>query len=135
MELVLNLCWLMLAASASWMWWRHSHAAQPFCKRASGLIALACAVILLFPVISESDDLHAFRPEMEDVSFKAGAGKSAKVFPSAHGSNGHCALPFRAEAPAAERQVVGIILLPLAPNATFPGLASTTPRSPPLSLL
>ena len=30
------------------------------------LCVLGCAVVVLFPVISASDDLHAMRPEMEE---------------------------------------------------------------------
>jgi hypothetical protein len=30
------------------------------------LLALACVLVLLFPVISATDDLHAMRAEMED---------------------------------------------------------------------
>lgn len=32
------------------------------------LIALACLLVLLFPVISATDDLHAMRAEMEESS-------------------------------------------------------------------
>jgi hypothetical protein len=32
------------------------------------LLALGCTLVLLFPVISASDDLHAMRAEMEDSS-------------------------------------------------------------------
>jgi len=62
MELVLNLVWVLLAALAFGRWSRARH---PVSAR-SHLIALACMLALLFPVISATDDLHAMRPEIED---------------------------------------------------------------------
>jgi hypothetical protein len=42
------------------------------------LCVLGCALVLLFPVISASDDLHAMRAEMEESSSgKRGIGPSA----------------------------------------------------------
>ncbi|MGA7575355.1 MAG: hypothetical protein WCA97_15320 [Terriglobales bacterium] len=71
MELFLNLCWLSLLLPA-WLLWRRRHgsgkAVTSTGKRAPlvFLCALGCALILLFPVISATDDLHAMRPEMEE---------------------------------------------------------------------
>jgi hypothetical protein len=68
MELLLNLVWLLLALPGYWLWR----------KRAAGgrqehaftglqcLLALGCMLILLFPVISATDDLHAMRCEVEE---------------------------------------------------------------------
>jgi hypothetical protein len=74
MELLLNLFWLLIAASALYAW---------SCRRdgvgsRSHLIALICLLTLLFPVISATDDLHAMRPEIEDAAsnrraFRAGS--------------------------------------------------------------
>jgi hypothetical protein len=72
MELFLNLCWLSLLLPAYFLWRQKSTSAAPV--RAQSLpghalvfiCALGCAVILLFPVISATDDLHAMRPEMEE---------------------------------------------------------------------
>jgi hypothetical protein len=64
MELFLNLAWLLLALPAYWLWRRGT-------RRFSSLqclLALGCVLVLLFPVISASDDLHAMRAEMEDSS-------------------------------------------------------------------
>jgi hypothetical protein len=73
MELFLNLCWLSLLVPACLLWRRRTS------STASGSLAgstarrplvyvctLGCALILLFPVISATDDLHAIRPEMEE---------------------------------------------------------------------
>jgi len=69
MELLLNLVWVLLALPAWWLWRRG--AGGRAARRLSalhGLLALVCALVLLFPVISASDDLHAMRAEMEDSS-------------------------------------------------------------------
>jgi hypothetical protein len=69
MELLLNLAWLLLALPAYWVWQRDA-GTRP-ARRVSSLqclLALGCGLVLLFPVISASDDLHAMRAEMEDSS-------------------------------------------------------------------
>src|SRR5579864_2631847 len=78
MELLLNICWLLLALAAVLGWRQHSQCA----RRRSPivcLLALSCALILLFPIISESDDLHAMRQEMEESSAKVKAGESDRA--------------------------------------------------------
>jgi hypothetical protein len=67
MELLLNLIWLLMALPAYWLW-RASRRA-PLRLRASSLqclLALGCALVLLFPVISATDDLHVMRAEMDE---------------------------------------------------------------------
>jgi hypothetical protein len=66
MELLLNLAWLLLALPAYWLW-RASRSvpAQKF-NSLQCLLALACMLVILFPVISATDDLHAMRAEMEE---------------------------------------------------------------------
>jgi hypothetical protein len=83
MELFLNLCWLSLLLPAYLLWRQRTLAASK--ERHHGQVSplifvcvLGCALVLLFPVISASDDLHAMRPEMEE---------SERAFRHA----GHCA--------------------------------------------
>jgi len=67
MELLLNLAWLLLALPAYWLW-RLGEGART-ARRLTALqffLTLACALVLLFPVISATDDVHAMRAEMED---------------------------------------------------------------------
>ena len=67
MELLLNLLWLLLVMPAFWLW-RYSRTA-PERRSASPLhclLALGCLLVILFPVISATDDLHAMRAEMEE---------------------------------------------------------------------
>lgn len=66
MELALNLVWVFLALPAYWLWRRDYQAS---CRRPGSwlcLLALSCVLVLLFPVISATDDVHAIRAEMED---------------------------------------------------------------------
>jgi len=75
MELFLNLCWLSLLVPACLLW-RQRNASPSLNGRAKSpapsplvfLCVLGCALVLLFPVISASDDLHAMRAEMEESS-------------------------------------------------------------------
>ena len=64
MELLLNLAWLLLSLPAYWLWRRSARRFSPL----QCLLALGCVLVLLFPVISSSDDLHVMRAEMEDSS-------------------------------------------------------------------
>ena len=68
MELLLNLAWLLLAFPAYWLWRRRETSAPQGRSFGScqGLLALGCVLVLLFPVISATDDLHAMRAEMEE---------------------------------------------------------------------
>ena len=74
MEYFLNCCWLLLFVPALWVWRRHTLSiSNKHYRSTTCLVALVCAVFLLFPVISASDDLHAMRAEMEE----CGSGKRA----------------------------------------------------------
>jgi hypothetical protein len=67
MELLLNIIWVMLAIPACWAWQRHWRTeAEARLHPVRGLLVLVCSLVLLFPVISATDDLHPMRPEMEE---------------------------------------------------------------------
>jgi len=67
MELLLNLAWLLLALPAYGIWRQGAAAKRPNRFRSlQGLLALGCLLVLLFPIISATDDLHAMRAEMEE---------------------------------------------------------------------
>ena len=69
MELFLNLCWLSLLLPAFLLWRQRTAVAssdRPATRPIVIVCVLGCALILLFPVISATDDLHAMRPEMEE---------------------------------------------------------------------
>jgi hypothetical protein len=67
MELLLNLVWLLLALPAYGLW-RRTRGAHPRGSITSlqCSLALGCALFLLFPVVSATDDLHAMRAESEE---------------------------------------------------------------------
>jgi hypothetical protein len=70
MELVLNILWLLLAASAVTLW-RTRWARQPRIRRHAAWrewTAIACALVLLFFVVSLTDDLHAEIIVLEECS-------------------------------------------------------------------
>lgn len=70
MELLLNIAWLMLSIPAIWIW-MHTPARQKGARLLRGLgaiVLLGCVLVLLFPVVSASDDLHAMRPDIEESS-------------------------------------------------------------------
>src|SRR5579864_6808276 len=67
MELSLNLAWLLLALPALWLW--RASATTSFRRKFGALqclLALACTLAVLFPVISASDDLLVMRSEAEE---------------------------------------------------------------------
>ena len=66
MELLLNLVWLLLALPAYQLWCRSRTAKPGRSTPMQCLFALACALVVLFPVVSATDDLHAIRAEIEE---------------------------------------------------------------------
>jgi hypothetical protein len=67
MELLLNLLWVLLALPAYWLWRRDAETRlERRVTALQGLLALGCGLVLLFPVISATDDLHVVRAEMEE---------------------------------------------------------------------
>jgi hypothetical protein len=66
MELLLNLAWLLLALPACWLWYGREHAPARRFSPFQLLLALGCMLVVLFPVISATDDLCAMRAELEE---------------------------------------------------------------------
>jgi hypothetical protein len=70
MEFLLNILWLMLTLPAIWLWLQ-----DPACVQSSRrlgnmrpILLLGCVLVLLFPVVSATDDMHVMRPELEESS-------------------------------------------------------------------
>jgi hypothetical protein len=57
MELLLNLVWVLLTALLVGLWMRYAHRAGA--DRRMQLVALTVLILILFPVISVTDDLQA----------------------------------------------------------------------------
>src|SRR5579872_5902662 len=72
MELLLNILWLLLAVPAFWMWQhpRGNGEGTHACGPLRALALLGCVLLLLFPVVSATDDIHAIRPEIEESQSK-----------------------------------------------------------------
>ena len=83
MELLLNLAWLLLAFPAYSVWRRsRCNHGQYGPNSWQCLFALSCALVMLFPIVSATDDLRALRAEVEESpvskrSLRQGADKSA----------------------------------------------------------
>jgi hypothetical protein len=94
MELLLNLAWLLLALPAYWLW--HDSRIVPAARKFTALqclLALGCMLVVLFPVVSATDDLRAMRAEMEESpTNKRSIGQSGSQNPSAPRSQAQPAL-------------------------------------------
>jgi len=72
MELALNLAWVIIAAASYALLFRHLATSRS--RRADGrvrcqcVVALRCALTILFPVISLTDDLHETQAVVEEPS-------------------------------------------------------------------
>ena len=78
MELVLNTTWMLLSAASVGLLLRYGRARQTSVLRAA--LLLACTLVLLFPMISASDDLRATEITVaEDSSFKRAKAATAEL--------------------------------------------------------
>lgn len=72
MELALNLCWLAVVAAAYFLWLRRpryrGRALGSRHEWVTGALVLAAILVLIFPVISISDDVRAAREFLEEPS-------------------------------------------------------------------
>ncbi|MGA3196508.1 MAG: hypothetical protein ABSD39_16035 [Terriglobales bacterium] len=66
MELFLNLCWLALLLPAYTLWRQRASSNRSARTSSLFICTLVCVLVLLFPVISASDDLHAVGQVMEE---------------------------------------------------------------------
>jgi len=138
MELLLNLTWVLLALPSYWLWRRYAGVQQE--RKFSSLqclLALGCVLVLLFPVISASDDLHAMRAEMEDSSIskrtvrQAGGEKNSAWLNRLQGAPAAFVSAVRLAAPEVGRLEISVRrLAPLVRACVFQGS-----RAPPFSLL
>jgi hypothetical protein len=129
MELLLNLAWMLLALPAYWLWRRNAE--TRVARRVTPLqclLALGCALVLLFPVISASDDLHAMRAEMEESS------TSKRTVRLASGEK-HSAWVNRMQGPPALMSISSAVWLPAPQAARFDiSIPCITPLARPCAL-
>jgi hypothetical protein len=133
MELLLNLAWLLLALPAYWLWRRGTRGFSSL----QCLLSLGCLLVLLFPVISASDDLHAMQTETEDSSVskrtvrQAASDKNSGWLNRMQGPPAALANVVRLVAPK-----VGLLEVSTAPVSPLAGpCVSDAGRAPPFSHL
>lgn len=88
MEALLNFFWLLIALGA-FAWWRRRvkrsvHKARGSCRAFSPLLALVCALAILFPAISVTDDLH---PALFIVEDSSASRRSVALVAGSHGDS------------------------------------------------
>ena len=74
MEILLNVVWVLVAIVAFRVWSPGTDTGRPVkgnYNQLFGILALVCALALLFPVISLTDDLHTEQAALEDSSTTA----------------------------------------------------------------
>src|SRR5580698_7422640 len=138
MELLLNVVWVLLALPAFWLWRRGADGRPGHgVSSLQCLLALGCALVLLFPVISATDDLHAMRAEMEDSAIskrtvrQAGSDKNSAWVNRLQGPAATATSAVRLVPPEVRQLEVTVTSVsPLARPCVFHG-----GRAPPFSLL
>jgi hypothetical protein len=70
MELLLNLIWVLLAVPAFWLWRQEALPTRRnrYLSPIRCVLVLGFILLMLFPVISATDDLRAMQPETEESS-------------------------------------------------------------------
>jgi len=138
MELFLNLLWLLLAVPAVWVWHtaRCRHVGSAGQSRQCVLV-LGCVLLMLFPVVSVTDDLQAMRPEIEESANRTGLRNSSHGRCSSlpDGVSGNFALSAARAAVSPDQSVWLEVLSPsvLRPAAVL--VPTRAGRAPPLSFL
>jgi hypothetical protein len=132
LELLLNLCWLLLIGPGIYLWLRQRRHAKPILQFS---IALVCLLFLLFPVISATDDLHAMRQEMEESGPSKRALKQvAKRAPGQDFSTSPAQLPAAVRV-LPSNLVRGYVVVYRAAVVVSAGTAIPASRPPPFSSL
>jgi hypothetical protein len=135
MELLLNFLWLMLALPALLLWRRQSSSFRSSEKQSNSrlLVLLGCLLVLLFPVISASDDLHPLSAEVEESGpFKRAVKQSPGIkSPTSTCKGGGAALPAQMARLRPESEALGAVLayLPVLPRHTI--VSTIANRAPP----
>ena len=116
-----------MALPAYWLWRRAADTGSE--RRHSSLqclLALGCMLVLLFPVISATDDVHAMRAEMEDSAVSKRAVRQA-------GSEKNSAWLNRLQSPPARVSSAGWLAAPEVSLHDFVAAVRPLPARPSLS--
>jgi hypothetical protein len=119
MELLLNLCWLTLLLPAYTLWRQRISSSRSARGSLIFVCTLGCVLVLLFPVISASDDLHAIGQAMEESkhSLRHGGHCACSLHSVTHSSQ--LALPASASAKVAFEQIGTVLSFSPYSLATF----------------
>lgn len=137
MELALNLCWLAVVVAAYFLWLRRPHyRGRPLhCRREgmTALLVLASILVLVFPIISISDDVRAAREFLEDPASDQVLAKSPDV--QKRVPLGQLITPVAAlahpEAQAGRLRTLGIVYVADLPSHDIDPVRPACGRSPP----
>jgi hypothetical protein len=136
-ELALNLAWLLIAVTSYALLARHLASVGK--ERASGpsrcvsIVALSCALVILFPIISLTDDLHDMQVAVEEptscftVMKKCGVNRPLSNIDSSH----H--LPYTVSWSRTSRQwlAIGLVAVQRTLDVQPPLTETSFGRSPP----
>ena len=125
-ELTFNLIWLAIALCAAGYWLRCASPQKRAVGTALGLLVVGCALLLLFPSVSLSDDLCAASLALEDANASA---RKAHPVPLQH----HFLVA--SPAPALAPSFTAIEWMPESKRAIVqsPAVALRAGRAPPLA--
>ena len=135
MEIVLNIAWSLLCMTLMALWMRHArrqHHCNCAANRGMQLVALAIILLLLFPVISVSDDLLMAQNPAESVCF---------VQKSCNCGHHHQHLPAMASLPEQTVMVANVVYTSVVQTSELldrsmqnPALRHVENRPPPVAL-
>jgi hypothetical protein len=91
MELLLNLIWVALAIGSFVVFTRRHQLTSDGTVYWRSLLTLACVLLLLFPIISASDDLHPTQALMEEATKRVLHLASPAALPNRQLSSSHVA--------------------------------------------
>jgi hypothetical protein len=139
MEIALNIVWLLLLLPALWLYRRQqSNRFAPGSRlaRFAPLLTLGCVLVLLFPVISASDDLHATQFVTEDPGSQRRVKQLAAHRSIAVSKSGNLLVPAVASL-CGQRydQVCGLVYIAPSSFAAQAAVSELASRAPPLPLL
>jgi hypothetical protein len=127
MEITLNFAWVLLAAGMLLLWLRHAGSNNT--SRGAQVAALAMLLLILFPVISVTDDLQVVQNTAEAESYLRRGHSAASphsIFPEA------AALPsFACSGTCFGFMGLVVPRLRIAPAVDHPAMASIQNRPPP----
>src|SRR5262249_43464782 len=137
MELLLNLVWLLLVLPAFCVWRLAKSSPETSKQSPYCWLTLACILILLFPVVSATDDLQAMQPEMEESSSQDALGNPhhGKVLASARTVCDSFAFPAGVGCLRPESAVSGSVTQPIMLPSAVHFVLTRVGRAPPLSFL